>query len=391
MSELISIVVPIYNVEKYLRKCIDSILAQTYQNLQIILVDDGSKDCSGIICDEYKKKDLRISVIHQENGGLVNARKAGLRMAVGDYVGFVDGDDYIEKEMYQRLLEILKNTSADFVHAGYLKNDEIQIRGTGAYAEIDLNKENKNSKIIELIFDLEKGQIMSPCLCFKLFKREIIVDAYSKVPDGQSYGEDLISLCRAIYLSDKVTIINEGYYHYIVRNDSIMNNVNNHILVREEKLRTCLENLISEYDGYDEMSEAIELYWITGLIDDFKRITPESIRVFNCAFISKLYEKRVVLYGAGAVGIDYYSQIRMFMSIELVAWVDKNSENMINKYCPISPIDFLIDSEYDYVVIAVLSKTQADSIRNELRKMGVDEAKIIWNKPRLTSVLGMEG
>ena len=103
MNIKISIIVPVYNIEKYISECIESIINQTYKNLQIILVDDGSTDKSGIICDEYARKDTRINVIHQKNGGLVSARKSGLRNVEGEFVGFVDGDDYIEPDMYENL------------------------------------------------------------------------------------------------------------------------------------------------------------------------------------------------------------------------------------------------------------------------------------------------
>ena len=116
---LISIIVPVYNVEQYLAQCIESILKQTYKYLQIILVDDGSTDGSGSICDKYKEIDERIIVIHQQNKGLVGARKAGLYMATGQYIGFVDGDDYINKEMYQSLLDYAITETADVVHSAY--------------------------------------------------------------------------------------------------------------------------------------------------------------------------------------------------------------------------------------------------------------------------------
>ena len=112
-NNLISIIVPIYNVEKYLKKCIDSIINQTYKNLEIILVDDGSPDNCGKICDEYAKKDNRIKVIHKENGGVSSARNVGVENATGEYIGFVDSDDYIEKDMYEVLINNLKKENAD--------------------------------------------------------------------------------------------------------------------------------------------------------------------------------------------------------------------------------------------------------------------------------------
>ncbi|WP_227166600.1 glycosyltransferase, partial [Enterococcus faecium] len=109
----ISIIVPVYKVEKYLRKCVDSILAQTFTDFEVILVDDGSPDNSGKICDEYAEKDNRVRVIHKENGGLSSARNAGIDVARGKYLGFVDSDDYIDEDMYEILYENLKIHDAD--------------------------------------------------------------------------------------------------------------------------------------------------------------------------------------------------------------------------------------------------------------------------------------
>ena len=113
MGELISVIIPIYNVEAYLDECIASVIAQTYSNLEIILVDDGSPDNCPQMCDEWAAKDSRIRVIHKENGGLSDARNAGIDIATGEYIAFVDSDDWIEPEMYEIMLAALKNENAD--------------------------------------------------------------------------------------------------------------------------------------------------------------------------------------------------------------------------------------------------------------------------------------
>ena len=113
MKERISVVVPVYNVEQYLEKCVNSIINQTYKNLEIILVDDGATDKSGKLCDELAKLDNRIMAYHKKNGGLSDARNYGVERATGDYIGFVDGDDYIDAEMYEKLYEAIKKENVD--------------------------------------------------------------------------------------------------------------------------------------------------------------------------------------------------------------------------------------------------------------------------------------
>ena len=119
-NPLISVIIPIYNVDAYLRRSIDSVIDQTYKNLEIILVDDGSTDDSAKICDEYSSYDERIRVIHKKNGGLVSARKAGIQLASGEYIAYVDGDDWIEDAMYQQLVEKIED--ADIIISGVIRD-----------------------------------------------------------------------------------------------------------------------------------------------------------------------------------------------------------------------------------------------------------------------------
>jgi glycosyltransferase involved in cell wall biosynthesis len=123
-NPLISLIVPVYNISKYLERCINSIIEQSYKNIEIILVDDGSTDNSGQICDAYKEHDNRIRVIHKINGGLSSARNAGLAIIKEEYVGFVDGDDFIDKYIYETLVKAILDNDADIVQTGFYHTDE---------------------------------------------------------------------------------------------------------------------------------------------------------------------------------------------------------------------------------------------------------------------------
>ena len=201
MNKLISVIVPIYNVDKYLEKCIESIINQTYHNLQIVLVDDGSTDSSGMICDYFKSLDNRIEVIHQKNSGLVAARKAGLKICSGDYVGFVDGDDYIDAEMYGELIAHIENTKADIVHSGYFKNNDTAIWGTVENSIYELNSNNIDEILHMLIAPMTSDKIVSASIWSKLYKREVILNSYEKVPNELFYGEDLLCFCNALMIN----------------------------------------------------------------------------------------------------------------------------------------------------------------------------------------------
>ena len=207
----ISIIVPVYNVEKYLRKCVDSILNQTFKDFELILVDDGSIDTSGKICDEYNLKDNRIKAIHKENGGLSSARNAGLDIAQGEYIGFVDSDDWVELDMYEELYKICKENDTDVGIVG--------INYGGA-------SEKKKSKKIEiysnkLILDdlvYNKGKEITWPAWNKLWLKKVIGE--SRFKEGRIY-EDGLFLYSLSSKIKKVAKIDYEAYNYRMDNESI--------------------------------------------------------------------------------------------------------------------------------------------------------------------------
>ena len=219
-KKLISVIVPVYNVETYLNECVDSILRQTYKNLEIILVDDGSTDNSGAICDEYAKKDSRIKVFHKENGGASTARNYGIDQANGEFLGFVDSDDYIEKELYELLMESLVKNNADVSACGYIsfrdgsneKEERIDFYGGEVFTSESFAK----------ILSLEKNgaAVISPCN--KLYKREV----FSKIryPEGQAY-EDPYVITDIFDSIEKFVFVKKALYYYRQRQGSIVHSI----------------------------------------------------------------------------------------------------------------------------------------------------------------------
>lgn len=212
---LISVIVPVYNVEEVLNRCIKSIVMQTYTNLEIILVDDGSEDRSGMICDEWAEKDCRVKVIHKKNGGLSSARNYGLDLAKGNYLGFVDSDDYIALDMYESLIINMD------------KNIDISCCGTvSLYPErlkqhsLIYNKAPKKTVLTngEAIKELLLLRYLSFSACNKLFKREIFNDI--RFPVGK-ICEDLPAIYEAVKKSKNVVNIGQAKYFYCYRDDSI--------------------------------------------------------------------------------------------------------------------------------------------------------------------------
>lgn len=214
MSPKISIIVPVYKVEPYIHKCIDSILNQTFKDFELILVDDGSPDNCGNICDEYEKKDIRIKVIHKENGGLSSARNAGLDIAIGKYVGFVDSDDYIEKDMYEILYSICEENKCDIASCSsiiYFPNKKVI---NGGHDLIIHNKKDAMKTMLE-------GKLYDEVVWVKLFKRSVIGNI--RFPIGKIY-EDTAFTYKIIDRANKVATIGKPKYNYIKHKNSIMSN-----------------------------------------------------------------------------------------------------------------------------------------------------------------------
>lgn len=215
-NDLISIIIPVYKVEEYLEKCIESVLKQTYTNLQIILVDDGSPDNCGKICDEYAKKDPRIEVIHKVNGGLSDARNVGIAKAKGKYIGFVDSDDYIKEDMYEILINVIKEYDADVSICNlydvidgkeYIRNNE---NGIQKYSRLEILKEVLLDKNIQSY------------AWNKLYKKELFDEI--KYPIGKKY-EDIGTTFYVFEKCNKIVVTSKPEYYYLKRSDSLVNNV----------------------------------------------------------------------------------------------------------------------------------------------------------------------
>ena len=207
MPEL-SIIVPVYKVEKYLSKCIDSILAQTFTDFELILIDDGSPDRCGEICDEYAAKDSRIIVIHQQNKGVSTARNAGLKIAKGKYIGFVDSDDWIEQEMYEQMLQTVKHNSAEIVTCGMRDWDE-----NGNFLRDILKQEGECDRIEMLIQLFSSPDQLGGSCCNKVFQRSAIADIY--FPEDAKMLEDKMFLVAAYSKSKKNIKIKKPLYQVV--------------------------------------------------------------------------------------------------------------------------------------------------------------------------------
>lgn len=217
-NKLVSIIVPIYNVEKYLKRCIDSILHQTYRNLEIILVDDGSTDHSGEICDGYAEQDCRIRVVHKKNGGLSDARNSGLDIAYGEYISFVDSDDWIRDDYINVLVEALEYGKTKISACSYRKVNELE---KSREASADLISENLEIwTISEAYQHLFLNKQIDCSAWAKLYEHTLFSDI--RFPLGKLY-EDQFTTYKLFHSSQGVTYVDQEMYYYFDRAESIQN------------------------------------------------------------------------------------------------------------------------------------------------------------------------
>ena len=232
----ISIIVPVYKVEPYLRKCLDSIMAQAYTNIEIILVDDGSPDNCGAICDEYATKDSRIIVIHKENGGVSSARNAGLGVATGEWIGWVDPDDWVDLNMFECMVKHAVANGAEIAVCSRFEE----------YSRYNVYRGWEEPKLLmteEALGLLLENNQMQSLLWDKLWKRELFEGLYFW--EKRTY-EDIALMHRLFERAEKVICIPDGYYHYFQREGSIVGDITlknriNHYLASQQRYSEMLD------------------------------------------------------------------------------------------------------------------------------------------------------
>lgn len=216
-KNMISLIVAVYNIEEYVKRCVISILEQSYRNLEIILVDDGSTDSSGQICDGFARKDRRIRVLHKPNGGLADARNAGLAIAKGSYIGFVDGDDWIDKEMYEKMLGAMLEQHADMAVCRYRRiyKDRTEDASTDKVILLE------DGETLQVYVEERKEYDIQNAAWNKLYRKEVLKNL--SFPTGKWY-EDIVFTTKAISRAKSCVYLDTACYNYIIdREGSIMN------------------------------------------------------------------------------------------------------------------------------------------------------------------------
>lgn len=399
---LISVIVPVYNAAPHLRQCLDSISRQTYENLEIVLVaDGGSTDGSAGICEAYAERDARIKVLHRPHEGLVSARKAGVQAAGGEYIAYVDSDDWIEPDTYERLTAFMGNQSPDVVIYGFLEEysnrafvcqcrvpagyhdaagvreevlprllraqytDRLVVSPGASCADVALKEEQYP---VQRSFQSE----IYPNVWSKLVKRELLARSQMMVPDYVTIGEDLVCMIYTLAMAQSVMAADFAPYHYRVYDTSA-----SRVPIPLEKYRDLFRAACSAFsasplaDTYTR--QLCRLLSDQVLLNRYELFLEEAL---SGVLFGKLEGLRVALYGAGKFGQEIYRKTKAAFPDRIVLWVDRNDEACRRAGLPVEPVAALSGGGYDAVIIALVDEAVCQEIRRDLTAMGIEPGKI---------------
>jgi len=377
----LGVVVPVYNTKSYLEKCIDSIIHQSFTDIKVVLVDDGSTDGSAEICDNFASADNRVYVLHQKNQGKLAARYNGVKCLNTDYITFVDSDDWLDLDTYKNMTEYMgKNIDViSFMMIRSFDNYCTKSRSYFSFGEYTSEK-IKNHIIPNMIWDCVENRFgLDPALWNKIIKRDIVLSVLSKVRHMPiSYGDDVAVVYPLMKKINSFVLVNEYLYYHRQRKN---NEIAPYYLDKDyyPKLAMLYSWLRDEFEDDECLVEQIDRFFVESAKYRMKLYTSNYHFYPLFPFDKISYKSRIILYGASDIGREYYEQLKSLNYAEVVLWVDINYDNYTS--LPIKSPDELGDNiQYDYVVIAVKTKEVAKKIEDYLlNEKNVKQDKIIWS------------
>lgn len=380
---LISVIVPVYQIDRYIGACIESLINQTYRNLEIILVDDGSKDRGAEICDLYAKKDNRIRVIHKKNGGLVSARKAGLEVANGELVGYVDGDDWVNPGFYEALVNTIIEYDSDIAIAG-MSRDLFSVSSkipskipAGNYEGERLNKLKKNM----MVYGRFSRIGITTYVWNKLYKRSMLLKYQMDVDNAISIGEDAAVTYPYLMACEKISIIDNYDYHYRQREDSMLKKTTAYTqeVIGLMKLYKYLLSVAKQYsEDFNYVSQIRD--FILGICIMRSGGVLKEIRNEYSPYNGEFYNSDIVVYSAGTFGQQLMRRIEENNYCNVVGWVDVDYKEYRRCCLDVDPIEKIDFMKFDYILVATVDGVMADYIKEKLIWRGMPERKILTVK-----------
>jgi glycosyltransferase involved in cell wall biosynthesis len=379
-NPLVSIVIPIYNSGPFLEKCVQSALNQSYENIEVVLVDDGSIDSSGEMCDNYASIDNRVKTIHKNNGGLVSARKAGILASTGEYILYIDGDDWIEVDLIKNYIDQVLKFNADVVVSSHIVN-------------LEGLEDTLSNSLPSGVYDKEKLKsiIYPKMLCTgnfsqfgifsyswgKLYKKDVLLKNQLNVDNSITIGEDALCLYPTLLDANTLVILDQPYYHYRQRADSLIKTLRSIEISKMQKIYDSFKNIFFEKGVLDIMLPQVQYYLLSLLITNTEG--PSSIKNTTLYPFNDIETKRkLVLYSGGTFGQHMYKKIIGDKNYTILAWIDSKHKHYSKLNLPVTKIDKIKSiGKYDAILIALVDEDNSNKAREKLIQHGVSEEKII--------------
>lgn len=371
MNALVTVVVPIYNGERYLRECLDSLVVQDYPELEIILVDDGSTDQSKSICQQYVSKDKRFQYIYQENAGPNAARKTGVEHASGDWVLFADADDFVTPDFCSNFLSMQHKTDADMVFG------QMQYYQDGRYGRIPFIRFEgifSSREILEqyiqpqfFMFGVAGGAFPI------LFRKSIIQEALERIDLRIRFGEDCGCTLYSLLRAHRVSFISKVVYFYRQSDSSCVHTHTKSNVVGQKLLHRFLVSVLQDTGEKKRALKKIDWLIINSLLIGGYEFFADFPGLYPFGIIPD--GKRVVIYGAGVFGEEVHDKFPH--NLILAGWVDQQSSYYQSIGKQVSAVEDLPKMSFDYVVIAVINPNTSEEIQRSLHEKEIPADKIL--------------
>ncbi len=388
---IVSVIVPIYGVENYLHKCVDSILEQSFENFELILVDDGSPDNCPTICDDYARRDKRVRVVHKSNGGLLSARKAGLDASIGQYISFVDGDDWIDHFFLDTMVGYALANNADFVITGHFREFDGKIEtirpiNPGIYDRKEIEQQILPKAIYSGAF-CEHG--VSTYVWNKLFRRDLLTQILPHVPNEIVMGEDAAITYSYLAISHNLVISKIPLYYYRQRHDSIVKSIEHFDkeFYRLGLLMSYLKTELSEVLDEDNLNEQLAYYLYSQILVRTGGLVNQDFENVNYnPFLGIRKGAKVAVYSSGSFGQHLLNNNLKNNFFDIVGWVDIDYHQLQIGKNIVEPISSLANLKFEAIIIATINPKVWKNITEELLLFGISEQKISKLKTELTEI-----
>lgn len=378
----VSVIIPIYNCEEYLDNCIKSILCQTLKDQEIICIDDGSTDHSAQIIKKFQAEDGRIILFQQKNQGAAAARNLGLKNAKGEYIAFLDADDWVEDCFLERLVNLMECAKADVVISGCIEekgeasNKLLNLLPSGIYAGSELIKKFFTQMLY--FGDFYRFGIL-PYMWTKLYRKELIrkhINVDTRIYDG----EDVAVVYPCLLDTKKVVVTDECMYHYRIHKGSISFEKGTGFYDNVSRLYLYLNNKFKESQYYELMLPQLNQYLRWMIWIGMTMAEREKECGFCFPFGKVACGSNIILYGAGSVGVHYYQQLKRTDYCNIISWVDRGFLELATHELLVESPKVIPMKEYDYIIIAIADTKICEEVKMYLLDMGVREAQIIMGE-----------